>query len=75
LIIEPLLQSSSEYLQEFHGSLTTSIFQTWHGKFLQLHLEAKQENTFSLFKSGVHFQMRIVEEIQRREKDQRIAQI
>jgi hypothetical protein len=38
-------------------------------------LEAKQENTFSILKSGVHFQMRIGEEIQRREKEQRIAQI
>jgi len=30
---------------------------------------------FQFFMSGVHFQMRIGEEIQRREKEQRIAQI
>jgi len=30
---------------------------------------------FQFFKSGVYFQMRIGEEIQRREKEQRIAQI
>jgi uncharacterized protein (UPF0303 family) len=30
---------------------------------------------FQFFKSGVHFEMRIGEEIQRREKEQRIAQI
>jgi hypothetical protein len=30
---------------------------------------------FQFFKSGVHFQMRIGEEIQRSEKEQRIAQI
>jgi hypothetical protein len=28
LIIGPLLQLASEYLQEFHGSLTISIFHT-----------------------------------------------
>jgi len=30
---------------------------------------------FQFFKSGVHFQMRIGEEMQRKEKEQRIAQI
>jgi len=50
-----LLQSSTEYLQEFHGSLTTLIFHTWHGKFLQSDLEAKWENIFSIFQEWCPF--------------------
>jgi hypothetical protein len=50
-----LLQLASEYLQEFHDSLTTSILHTWHGKSLQSHLEAKQENTFLIFQEWFPF--------------------
>jgi hypothetical protein len=42
---------------------------------LQSHLEASGKILFQFFKSGVHFQMRIGEGMQRKEKEQRIAQI
>jgi hypothetical protein len=40
-----------------------------------LHSEAEREITFSIFQEWCPFSMRVGEEIQRREKEQRIAQI